>query len=605
MMIFGATMTAATTPAEAVDAWLAAHKDVFGVANLDVRRMDSIDGGPFTVLDYQQHIDGLPVAHSIGRIVTLNGPPAKVVFASLRTTQRPALGFAVDTIDAAAALAGVKTMPVYAGLAEWSTPELVVLRSDGDFRLAAAVRAWRIKGRVSTREELRAYTFFVAAATGDLLHVRDDVFHQSGPACCQSGDVCGTVSAEVTPLTCPASEGGPCTEVGPCPNAGCNAPVLTPLPTVRVMLDDNDNCADADCAGDWAVTDANGCYSITPSGSGPLSVKTDVKGSPCPPPVLAGPWVNVVDLSDDPYPLDACEDGVNPPATVDLTLFAGSADFLVPQTNCFFYVTFMHDFFDSYLPAFTQQNLNESLTCYVNDQIPGICNARGTGGVLRFGRTGPGPPPHCSGLTCLNPAYSSVIAHEYGHIVEDKRGLDVIESFGEGFADALSILTFDDPAMGKDGYGFDTQDRHYDCPDHDVDVPYPCPDDPESFPGRCIGDCSQLGPKVHACGRILAGVWWKIKKNIQAKYQAQSPLNCPIGGITDADECGLEVTRRLFMDWFLITLGEDPTDSFNSAYPGTAVEISTTDWVRFQNAHAAELGAAYQAHSIQPISFPD
>ena len=123
-------------------------------------------------------------------------------------------------------------------------------------------------------------------------------------------------------------------------------------------------------------------------------------------------------------------------------------------------------------------------------------------GQLRF---------HKSGGGCFNTAFSTIIAHEYGHFVVaslpqgSPQGID-LRPFREGFSDSLAVLLFDDSVIGRDLCGSGTKLRDVAC----VNVQYPCPATPQNCSNQCGGNST-----YHSCGQLLAGVWWDINERFK------------------------------------------------------------------------------------------
>src|SRR5262249_45855876 len=149
----------------------------------------------------------------------------------------------------------------------------------------------------------------------------------------------------------------------------------------------------------------------------------------------------------------------------------------------------------------------------------GMCNAYFDGSINFFQAQ----------AGCANSAYSTVVAHEYGHYIVANLGLGQ-GAFGEGFADSLAMLLHETPTTG---------DQYYNG------WPMPQP----GYGGReypCSGE-------IHYCGELLAGIWWDIRQNLMASYGA----------------AGHEIACQLFVDWAQITAGGAGPDFSNSAHPIT------------------------------------
>ena len=505
--IYGAPMTTAQTPDQAAAWWLEDHGAAFGVDDLELRLADSheVSFGRFTVFGYEQRMDGLPVENGIARILVLNGNPNAVVYAAGKLAQPPAGGFQPDAATAEAALAGVQAMKDYAHLPQWSQPELVIFYDDGEGNIIPAVRAWKFRGVQPNLDNFESYTFFVDAAIGRLLHARNEVYHV---------DVTGHVNGMATPGTRPDVAG--------------NSPQSTNLPDLRVRIS----------GGNTAYSDRNGDFVIPNPGTGSVTVLAD----------LIGRWATVTNNGAATLQLTQ---NVVPPGPANFLFNPTPSELNTSQVNGFNHTTSTHNFYKDRAPAYT--GLDIALTC--NTNLNQTCNAYFTTSPLsiNFFRSGGG---------CVNSAYSSVVAHEYGHFIVWAQNL-AQGAFGEGYGDSVAILQYDDGIVGRDFQGTGGHIRNIPAANRQ----YPC------------------SGEVHFCGELLAGVWWDIKLQLQA---------------TQGTQLGLDMTRQLFVDWSDITLGGQST---NSAYPATAVEVLTVDDDdgNLQNGtpHYPEICAGFSAHNIQ------
>jgi hypothetical protein len=122
---------------------------------------------------------------------------------------------------------------LYQGEGQWITP----------------VRAWKFTGEVPDLNHREMWTFFVDAATGSLVHVRNEVLNE---------DVTGTIKGMATP--------------GFLPDEASNPPVATPLPLMRVSIVGNNS----------AYSDAAGAFSIPVPGPDPVQLTANVGNAPGP-----------------------------------------------------------------------------------------------------------------------------------------------------------------------------------------------------------------------------------------------------------------------------------------------------------------------------------
>jgi len=512
--VFGEPMVTATTATAAARTWIEKYGEKLGVADLDLRaeRETRLGSGGATVLAYHQYLDGLPVEGGIARVHVVDGQTFFVSYAGAKLAGRPKGGFWPDRVSDADALDVVQQSVDYGHLTQWTQPQLVIFRDEYGGPRATPVRAWKFAGFDSDATISEAYTFFVNAADGSLAHVRNEIYHQAAP------DVSGLVIAIGSPETYPQSPE--------------NANVPLPVSDVWVRTD----------GGDLAVTGFGGGYSLDTGGLAPVTVLAD----------LEGPWVR---LRDDTSPILSLARTVSVlPATVDFLYNESATEQTTAQVNAFIHANNTHDFIKTRQPAF--MDIDIQLTTQVNREAN--CNAFFTpiGPSLNFLSAGSG---------CVNSAYSTVVAHEYGHFVVDRLGLHQ-GAFGEGFGDAIALLMYDDPIVGRDFFGPDTNVRDIVAAN-------------QQFP--CFGES-------HDCGQVLAGVWWDLKLEMQAALGEQD---------------GLAFTRQLFADWVMVTVGGS---IFNSAHRQTALEVlivaddngTLVDGVPYE----AQICSAFAAHNI---SCPD
>ncbi len=199
------------------------------------------------------------------------------------------------------------------------------------------------------------------------------------------------------------------------------------------------------------------------------------------------------------------------------------------QVNAFIHASEARVFYRSRQPGFVE--LDESIACKVNLGSGHDCSA-GFDPVdvsLIFTR---------STDVCPNAAYSTVVTHEYGHYIVHHLELPLPQgAFGEGFSDALSLLIHEDPVIGRGFMGPGTLVRDIVA----ANAQYPC------------------GKGDHACGQVLAGVWWDMKNRMKESI---------------GPGAGLAQTQQLFTNWSRITVGGSGSDS---AHPITAIEVLTVD----------------------------
>jgi len=512
--VFGAPEVDATTASAAARAWIEKYGEKLGVVGLDLRpeRETRLGTGDATVLAYHQYLDGLPVEGGIARVYVVDGQTFFVSYAGAKLARRPKSGFLPDRIGGADALQAVQETAEYGHLTQWTQPQLVIFQDEYGVARGMPIRAWKFAGFDLDQATPEAYTFFVNAADGSLAHARNEIYHQVAP------DVSGLVTAMGSPGTYPDTLDHP----------------LVPLPLSDVLVRTDD--------GDVALTGFSGSYSLDTNGAAPVTVFAD----------LDGPWIR---LRDDTSPILSLASTVTGlPATVDFLYNIPHTEQTTAQVNAFIHANYTRNFIKTRQPTF--MDIDIQLTTQVNREAN--CNAFFTpiGPSLNFLSAGGG---------CVNTAYSTVVAHEYGHFVVDRLGLRQ-GAFGEGFGDSIALLMYDDSLVGRDFFGPGTQVRDIVT----ANQQYPC-----------FGE-------AHDCGQVLAGVWWDLKLEMQATLGQQD---------------GLEFTRQLFADWMMVTVGGS---IFNSAHRQTALEVlvvaddngSLLDGVPYED----QICAAFAAHNI---SCPD
>lgn len=480
--IFGVPMTGGETPDAAVQAWLGAHADALGagVPELVVHRVNDISFGKFTGYAFTQAMDGVPVEFAGARVLVHNGLN-RVVLVTSRLASRPAHGFRPDRVSASSAVLAVRAMPEHAGLTDWTAPELVVF-AGADAINGEAVRAWKFTGDNLDLAHRERRTFYVDLATGDVVHVHEEIRHT---------DVTGQVNGKGTP--------------GTNPDSATNPPVVMAMPEIRVAI----------TGGGSAYTSRAGAYTIAHGGTSAVTVTTSVGPSSG-----AGRWVHVDNVAGSEMSLSQ---SVTPPGPANFEFNSAPSELTTAQVNAFIHTNEIHNYIKDRAPTWTY--FDTSFRANVN--ISSTCNAYYDGGSINFYRSGGG---------CPNTAYTSVVAHEYGHHVCS----DIYPpqgAFGEGYGDLCGMLIYDDPIVGRDFFGPGSHLRDAD----NANMQYPC------------------GGPIHTCGMVLSGAWWEIRKAF---------------GNTYGSAAGLDLVRQLHIDWSQITIGGSGGDS---AHPTTAVEVLTID----------------------------
>jgi hypothetical protein len=199
--IAGQPMTGGVTPRDASQFWLQNYGAALGGSGSELVESwtaDFANNAEFSVFCYQQTIAGLPVEYGIAKVLVLHAPGNPVVYAAGTLAPAPAAGFAPMKVDGATAVALVRAHEEYNRVPTWSRPELVVYQGLGDW--TAPVRAWKFVGESARLADPFRKTFFVGAANGQIVGVRDEVVY----------DVGGTITGKGSP--------------GPAPDVATNPP---------------------------------------------------------------------------------------------------------------------------------------------------------------------------------------------------------------------------------------------------------------------------------------------------------------------------------------------------------------------------------------------
>lgn len=140
---------------------------------------------------------------------------------------------------------------------------------------------------------------------------------------------------------------------------------------------------------------------------------------------------------------------VQPGAPATLQLFSAAAsDTDLARANAYHWTRKTNQFVRSVLGDTPQLAVLDNIRPTVN--IAAACNAYYVGNTINFYAQG------VSGSACNNTAFSSVVAHEWGHGLDDRYGGVANapgEGLSEGWGDTLAMYLLDRPEVGLDFYG--------------------------------------------------------------------------------------------------------------------------------------------------------
>jgi len=339
-----------------------------------------------------------------------------------------------------------------------STPELVVLPVDQDGRRVGRL-AWTIDvqsdGSAGKPDGRR---YWIDARFGYPL--RDE-------ASVHFFDVSGTVSTMATP--------------GTKSDTASNPETAQPAKYIRVQY-----------SGGIVYADVNGAFTI-PGVVTPQSVNF----------TYASPFA-VVD--DQPTAtLYSQVETLVPGSGNNVLLNAASNDSVTAQANIFNHIATVRDYVRRVTP--TDTHADQLFIGHAN--IQDTCNANYNGVAINF---------FAAGGNCNNTAFSTVVAHEHGHWLNDLYGTNNgSDGMGEGNADVFALYVFDTPLNGE---GFFTNGGAVRSGNNT-----------RQFCGDCTPACNG---EVHRDGEPWMGAAWKIRQN----------LNASLG-----NTAGDAVADQLFMGW--------------------------------------------------------
>ncbi|MCC7011147.1 MAG: hypothetical protein IT454_01180 [Planctomycetes bacterium] len=330
-----------------------------------------------------------------------------------------------------------------------SEPELVVAQSL-EFGARRARLAWRVRADAAVQGQIAASFTYTVDALDGTIRERQNEIHEF--------DVSGKVITRATPGLLPAG-----------PN---NLEVLLDVPRVRVNV----------TPFLFVETDQNGDFTI-PGVVAPLWVQVVYEGSHC----------NTINHANNEFILNA---NLLLNSGNILTMNTGMNDVFTAEANAFLWVNKLRD----WVRGNNSSDFTADPPVFANVGLAFLsCNAYAFAGTINFFQAG-----NCNGgATAPNTSYSTIVAHEFGHVLNDRylshNGAD---GFGEGNADVFAMYLTDQPIIGEDFYsgvgdirtGLNTRQFWGDTNNCTYG----------STPGE-----------VHACGEVLMGALWKVRQRLK------------------------------------------------------------------------------------------
>ena len=431
--VYGVPFGSGFTPEQSAVTFVNQYSDIFepGAAILQYSDSQELMDGKFTAVYFNETVNGVLVDKGHLTVLVKNVVGSPIVLAS-SSVAHVALKRSLSQIPASQAEGIV--LSTDKSLSMVTAPALVAWSGETD-----TVYAWSFSVGNGSLENPVRFRAFVDASTGAILEKRDEVYFVN---------VTGNVKGWATP--------------GILPNQPNNPSVLQDLvnATARVV------------AGNSALTNGSGNFTITHGGSTAVDVQAE----------LLGTWSNV---NNQAAADEVLTQNVLPPGPANFIFNAAKTEFVQSQVDGLVQVNAVHNFAKAINGAYP--GIDISIPTNVN--INNSCNAFYSGSTVNFYRAGGG---------CPNTAYSSVVHHEYGHFIIDMGHPSPSGDYHEGVADVTASLLSNDPCLGRDFSGQGTG-----CLRNAINsVSHPC------------------GGEAHLCGQVISGAFWLTKSQLNTTMGA-------------------------------------------------------------------------------------
>ena len=131
---------------------------------------------------------------------------------------------------------------------------------------------------------------------------------------------------------------------------------------------------------------------------------------------------------------------LSPSAPANVQFLTSTATALqAAHTSTFWWIYKVNEFCRSVLGNTAQLNTADSVLPSVN--IASSCNAYYTANTINF---------YAAGGTCNNTGFSTVVAHEWGHGLDDRYGgISQVNGLSEGWGDIIAMYLTDQPLVGE------------------------------------------------------------------------------------------------------------------------------------------------------------
>lgn len=438
---------------------LADRSDLLGLGQSEFREVIASRIGSNWSFVYDQYYQGLPVlggradvrVHSVGKI-SMFGSVAFAIPVAFSTT--PKLGELDATFVAWQTLG--KEPPAVRQPGDRRQPRLVILGNPRAAKVEPVVLAWEIPvSAVDAEGNGPVGRYYVDAQNGRVVRYENDK-HECGVPGCTASHRGFTGGEQPTPAAALPVVSGTVrgwTRLG----TGATSTLANiPLPGVEINVP----------GAGILVTDSNGNFSAN------VNVPTNVTVT------LDGIHNQLIAGSLQPSVTTTLQPGV--PANIQfLTAAATQED--AAHTSTYYWTYQVNEFLRSLLGNTAELAAADNVLPTVN--IASTCNAYYTGNTINF---------YANGGGCNNTGYSSVVAHEWGHGIDDRYGgISQTNGLSEGWGDICSIYLLDFQVIGENFFTNGTFIR--------------TGDNTRQYPS---------GSGVHAQGESWMGFAWKLRNRL-------------------------------------------------------------------------------------------
>ena len=316
-----------------------------------------------------------------------------------------------------------------AELRQQSRERLVIWADHDRTTRSPVILAWEV--RISGEDKFgRGY---VNARTGQFIEYRNDRHECGFPGCSyHDGDEHRHVAEVIEAEEAAPEVNGPFVNVVGKVQAWLNPSIQpnaalqnVPIRGVRVQV----------VGGNFGLTDVNGNFSIAHSGSAPVQVRVTFDngrrvGSMT---VLQGTEMSTTAT-------------LTPGTASTIQIFTqNAAQFDRSQSTSFYFTDKINEWVRLPHIMNNHSTINGADSCRINVNLTRTCNAHYTGNSINF---------YMAGGACPNTSYSTVVEHEWGHLIDDRfGGISQTDGLSEGWGDILAIYSTGQPIVGPNFSG--------------------------------------------------------------------------------------------------------------------------------------------------------